>query len=88
MSEIISAMGGGVNWLGTLGVGGVVTGVLTLLLRPKTLLALLVAITAPFPGRAHARYERALAIAHGMEPPMPEPDKAQPKRKRKRKRRK
>jgi hypothetical protein len=59
MLEIISAVGGGV----------VTTGVVTVLVRPKALLTLLVAMTAPFPGsRLYQRYSDALAVVHGVQP--------------------
>lgn len=76
MLEIISAVGGGV----------ITTGIVTMLVRPKALLALLVALTAPFPGsRLYQRYSNALAVVHGVQPaPATEAKPALPKDKKQR----
>jgi hypothetical protein len=80
MSEIISAVGGGAI------VSAILTAVVTMLVRPKALLALLVVVTAPFPGsRLYQRYSAALAVVHGLQPtPVPEEKPALPKGKNKR----
>lgn len=82
MSEIISTVGGGAI------VSAILTGVLTMLVRPKALLALLVVVIAPFPGsRLYRRYSDALAVVHGVQPtPAPEEKPALPMGKTRRRR--
>lgn len=58
MSELISAVGGVVG-----------TVLLLLIVRPKALMTILVAIVAPFPGsRLYQRYRDILALVHGTQP--------------------
>lgn len=65
MSEFISTLKGGVDLVTLLGAAGV--GICALLLRPKAFLAVLVALSAPFPGsRLYKRYRDALALVHGV----------------------
>ena len=50
----------------------ITTGIVTVLVRPKAFLALLVAVTAPFPGsRLYQRYSDALSVVHGVQPAPP-----------------
>jgi hypothetical protein len=59
MFDFISAVGG----------SAAMAGIVVMLGRPKTFLALLVAMIAPFPGsRLYQRYSDALAVVHGVQP--------------------
>ena len=80
MSEIISAVGGGAI------VSAILTAGVSMVVRPKALLAVLVVVTAPFPGsRLYQRYSDALAVVHGVQPaPATEEKPVLPKGKNKR----
>jgi len=81
MSDFISAVGGGVDWVLTLWPGALGTAATTLLVRPKALLQLMIVFTAPFSSsRTHRRYLEALSVVNGGElPPEADPPKKQGK---------
>lgn len=64
------------------GVGLLVAGVfVAVLLRPKTLGAILVFLVAPFGGyRLYSRYMQALAVINGVQPPLEQEPEAGPGR--------
>jgi hypothetical protein len=86
MPEFISAVGGGVNWLLSLVPGALGTAAVTLLMRPKALLQLMVAITVPFSSsQTRRKYLEALSVVNGGElPPEADPSKKKNKKGKKR----